>query len=108
MTDLQPGFFQNIQAVNLVFFASGAQCGTAGETIHSERSSRNPLFYAVQPRKICTSSHAFNTAMKTAVVQASAFTHTALVNSPILRLSLVNITRGNTAKLNCMERMTWL
>ena len=29
-------------------------------------------------------------------------------NSPIFSLSLVNITKGMTAKLSCIERITWL
>ena len=46
--------------------------------------------------------------MKTAVTQASACTARELTNSPILNLSPVNFTRGTTAKLSCMLRITWL
>src|SRR2546429_9631149 len=47
-------------------------------------------------------------AMKAAVTQDNVFSHLGFTNSPIFCLSLVNITSGNTAKLNCMLKMTWL
>ena len=46
--------------------------------------------------------------MRTAVVQARAFSQGALTNSPIFCGSLVKRTSGTTAKLSCKERITWL
>ena len=43
-----------------------------------------------------------------AISQAMVFSKIELANFPIFALSLVNITSGTTAKLNCMERITWL
>src|SRR5256886_8345167 len=47
-------------------------------------------------------------AIRAAVLQDKARSQGAFTNSPILRRSLVNITNGKTAKLNCMLRITWL
>ena len=42
------------------------------------------------------------------IIQAMIFREVLFTNSPIFSLSLVNITKGITAKLSCMERITWL
>ena len=46
--------------------------------------------------------------MTPAVNHARIFSQRGLTNSPILRRSLVNCTRGTTAKESCRLRMTWL
>src|SRR5205085_2896273 len=63
---------------------------------------------ASQLRKVCIRSHALSNAMMVATSQESDFSTGPFANSPILILSLVNRTRGKTAKLNCKLRMTWL
>ena len=42
------------------------------------------------------------------IIHAEIFSQFLLTNTPIFSLSLVNITSGTTAKLSCMERITWL
>jgi hypothetical protein len=42
------------------------------------------------------------------IIQAIIFKAVLFTNSPIFSLSLVNITKGITAKLSCIERITWL
>jgi len=59
------------------------------------------LNHPIDPRKLCTSSHAFKAAMKTAVVQASPFVHAALTHS----LSLGRGKKGeSTAQLPIRSR----
>ena len=42
------------------------------------------------------------------MIQTLIFIKGLFTNSPILALSLVNITNGTTAKLNCIDKITWL
>lgn len=42
------------------------------------------------------------------IIQTQIFRKGLFTNSPIFALSLVNITKGTTAKLNCIDKMTWL
>lgn len=42
------------------------------------------------------------------IMIAKNCSHGLLTNFPILSFDPVNITKGTTAKLNCIDSMTWL
>jgi hypothetical protein len=42
------------------------------------------------------------------IIHATTFKGVLFTKVPIFLLSLVNITKGITAKLNCIESITWL
>src|ERR1700681_3786296 len=60
------------------------------------------------PWKICSSSQMLSAAMVTATAYASTLSQAGFASSPILSLSDVNATRGNTANESCMLNITWL